>query len=112
MHNKGILIKASKLNLQGQGDSKKIRIGFKWSLVEAIGASSNMQPLACLRKDEVIPCKMFITSTHALPHIPKVFFIYFLFFIFMRLLDLLVLSGYLRCIMNEVGTSNNPMKLN
>lgn len=45
MHNEGILIKASKLNLQGQRGSKMIRVGFKGSLVEAIGASSSMQPL-------------------------------------------------------------------
>lgn len=78
MHNEGILIKASKLNLHSKDGSKKIRVGFKGSLVEAIGASSSMHPLACLCKDEMFPCKMFITSTHVLPHIPNVFFLIFI----------------------------------
>ena len=46
---------------------------FKGSLVEAIIPSDGTQPSAHLRKDGALPCKVVITSTHALPRHPKGF---------------------------------------
>ena len=37
--------------------------------VEAVVPSGGMQPSARLRRDEALPCKVVITSTHALPRI-------------------------------------------
>ena len=46
---------------------KRKRMDFKGSLAEAIIPSDGTQPSAHLRKDGVLPCKVVITSTHALP---------------------------------------------
>ena len=45
--------------------------GYGWALkdplVEAIIPSGGMQPSVRLRRDGALPCKVVITSTHALP---------------------------------------------
>ena len=50
---------------------KRKKMDFKGSLAEAIVPSDGMQPSARLRRDGALPCKMVITSTHAVPHIPS-----------------------------------------
>ena len=50
------------------------KIGWvKGSLVEAIIPSGGTQPSARLQRDETLPCKVVITSTHALPRHPRGF---------------------------------------
>ena len=44
---------------------------FKISLAEAIIPSGGTQPFARLKRDGALPCKVVITSTHALPLYPK-----------------------------------------
>ena len=62
-----ILIKKNLwLNLQGQCDSKKKKMDFKGALREVIVPSDGTQPFVRLRKDRALPCKVVITSTHAL----------------------------------------------
>ena len=46
---------------------------FKISLAEAIVTSGGMQPSTRIRRDGAFPCKVVITSTHALPRHPKGF---------------------------------------
>ena len=46
---------------------------FKISLAEAIVTSGGMQPSTRIRRDGAFPCKVVITSTHALPQHPKGF---------------------------------------
>ena len=42
-------------------------VDFKKSLAKAIVPSDGTQPSALLRRDGALPCKVVITSTHALP---------------------------------------------
>ena len=44
---------------------------FKGSLVGAIVLSNGTQAPTRLRRDKALPCKVFITSTHALPRHPR-----------------------------------------
>ena len=46
---------------------KRKRMDFKGSLAEAIIPSDGTQLFARLRKNGALPCKVVITSTHALP---------------------------------------------
>ena len=46
---------------------KRREVDFKGSLVEAIVPSDGIQPSTRFRRDMALPCKMVITSTHALP---------------------------------------------
>ena len=48
-------------------------VDFKGSLAEAIIPSDGTQPSARLRRDRALPCKVVITSTHALPQHPRGF---------------------------------------
>ena len=66
-----ILIKWSKLILQGQGGPKRRWVDFKRSLAEVIVPSRGTQPSARLWRDKVLPCNVVITSTHALPWHPR-----------------------------------------
>ena len=52
---------------------KRRGVDFKGSLVEAIIPSSGRQPSARLRREGALPCKVVITSTHALPRHPREF---------------------------------------
>ena len=52
---------------------KRREVDFKGSLAEAIIPSSGTQPSACLRRDGALPCKVVITSTHALLRHPSGF---------------------------------------
>ena len=81
-----------------------IRVDFKRSLVEAIIPSNGTQPSACLQRYGALPCKVVITSTHALPRHPKGFPM-------AKLSKLSTLNGQLECTMSRVGASENPMKL-
>ena len=76
---------------------------FKRSLVEAIVPSDGTQPSARLRRG-ALPCKVVITSTHALPRHPR-------WFPMVKPLKLSTLNGQLECIVNGVGASDNPKKL-
>ena len=85
-------------------------VDFKKSLAETIVPSGGTQPSARLQKDGVLPCKVVITSTHALPRIPggsygesspNGW----------RISQLGSLIDDLRCIVSGVGASENPMKL-
>ena len=78
--------------------------GFKRSLAEAIIPSGDTQPSARLRRDGVLPCKVVITSTHALPRHPRGFPM-------VKPLKLSTLNGRLECTMNGVGASEIPTKL-
>ena len=53
--------------------NKKKTRWVKGSLVEAIIPSGGTQPSARLQRDETLPCKVVITSTHALPRHPRGF---------------------------------------
>ena len=46
---------------------------YKISLVEAIIPSDGTQPSTRLQRDGALPCKVVITSTHALPRHPRGF---------------------------------------
>ena len=48
-------------------------VNFKRSLVEAIIPIAGTQPPEHLQRDGVLPCKVVITSTHALPGHPRGF---------------------------------------
>ena len=107
---KEVLIKGSKLILQGQGGPKMRWVDFTRSLTEAIVPSGGTQHSARLRRDGVLPCKVVITSTHALPRIPggsygesspNGW----------RISQLWSLIDDLRCAVSGVGASENPMKL-
>ena len=50
-----------------------IWVDFERSLAEAILPFGGTQPSARLRRDGVLPCKVVITSTYALPRNPKGF---------------------------------------
>ena len=80
------------------------RVDFKTSLAEAIIPSSCTQPSARLRKDGALPCKVVITSTHALPRHPRGFPM-------VKPLKLSTLNGQLECAVNGMGASDNPKKL-
>ena len=54
---------------------KRRGVDFKGSLVEAIIPSGGTQPSTRLRRDGALPCKVVITSTHALPRHPRGFLI-------------------------------------
>ena len=75
---------------------------FKRFLVEAIIPSGGMQPFARLKRDGVLPCKVVITYTHALPRHPRGF---------PMVKPLKTLNGQLECAVSGVGASENPMKL-
>ena len=78
---------------------------FKISLAKAIIPSGGTQPSARLKKrDGVLPCKVVITSTHALPRHPRGF-------LMVKPLKLSTLNSQLECIVNGVGASENPRKL-
>ena len=77
---------------------------FKRSLAEAIVPSGGTQPSARLRRDGALPCKVGITSTHALPRHPRGFPM-------VKPLKLSTLNGQLKCTVNGVGASENLMKL-
>ena len=77
---------------------------FKRSLTEAIIPSDGMQPSARLRRDEALPCKVVITSTHVLPRHPRGVPI-------VKPLKLSMLNGRLERIVNGVGATENLMKL-
>ena len=84
---------------------------FKKSLAETIVPSGDTQPSTHFQRDGELPCKVVITSTHALPHHPRGF----------PMVKALLMvgishnSGYsstnLRCTVSGVGASKNPMKL-
>ena len=63
-----------------------------------------MQPTSHLRKNEALPFKVVIISTHALPHIPRDF-------VMVKALASLNFNGNLRCIVNGEEVSKNPIKL-
>ena len=77
---------------------------FKRSIAEAIVPSGGMQTSARLRRDGALPCKVDITSTHALSRHP-------MGFPMVKPLKLSTLNGQLECTVNGVGASDNPKKL-
>nr|CAN80280.1 hypothetical protein VITISV_019967 [Vitis vinifera] len=79
-----------RLNLRGQDGFKWIWVDFKISLAEAIILSGGTQPSERLRRDGVLPCKVVITSTHALPRHPRGFPM-------VKPLKLSTLNGQLEC---------------
>ena len=81
-----------------------IRVDFKKSLAKVIIPSGSTQPSALLQRDWVLPCKVVITSTHALPRHPRGFPM-------VEPLKLSTLKSQLKCTVNDVGASNNPRKL-
>ena len=97
-------MKDLQLNIQDRGASKMIRVDFKRSLAEAIIPSSGTQPSARLRRDEALPCRVVITSIHALPRHPKGF-------PWVKPLKLSTLNSKLECTISGVGASENPKKL-
>ena len=64
-------MKDLRLNLQGQGGSKRKWVGFQRSIAEAIIPFHGAQPSTRLRRDGALPCKVVIIFTHALPRHPK-----------------------------------------
>ena len=78
--------------------------GLLRSLVEVIIPSGGTQPSVSLRRDGALPCKVVITSTHALPRHPRGFPM-------VKPLKLSTLNGRLECTVNGVGASENPMNL-
>ena len=48
-------------------------VDFKESLAKAIIPTGGTQPFTRLRRDRVLPCKVVITSIHALPRHPRGF---------------------------------------
>ena len=98
-------MKDIRLNLQGQGGFKRIRVDFKRFLAEAIIPFDGAQPSTRLRRDGALPCKVVIIFTHALPRHPK------------RVSygetskKLSTLNSQLKCAVSGVGASENPMKL-
>ena len=99
---KKFLIEGSKLNLQGQGASKRKRYAKKGSLIEMIIPSSGMQPPVRLWRDSVLSCKVVITSTNTLPHILRAF-------LMVKTLTLSTLSDDLKCIVNDMGAFEKPI---
>ena len=83
---------------------KRREVDFKGSLAEAIVPFGDTQPSARLRRDRKFPCKVVITSTHALPRHPRGFPM-------AKLSKLSMLNGQLECVVSDVGASENPMKL-
>ena len=63
-----------------------------------------MQPPTHLPRDGAIPRKVVITSTHALPRHPRGFPM-------VKAPQLSALSSQLKCTVNGVSASENPMKL-
>ena len=88
---------------------KRRGVDFKGFLIEAIVPSSGTQPSTLLRREGALPCKVVITSTHALPCIPggsygesspNGW----------RTSQLGSLIDDLRCTVSGVGAFENPMK--
>ena len=50
---------------------KRRGVNFEGSLVEAIVPFGGTQPSTRLRRDGALPCKVVISSTHALPQHPR-----------------------------------------
>ena len=67
MCRKEVLVEGSKAQPTSQGVFKRGMVDFKISLAEAIIPFGGTQPSVCLKSDGALPCKVVITSTHALP---------------------------------------------
>ena len=101
---KEVLLEGSTAQPTRSGGSKWIWVDFKGSLAEAIIPSSGTQPSTRLRRDGAFPCKVVITSTHALPQHPRGFPM-------VKSLKISTLNGRLKCTVNGVDASDNPRKL-